>query len=98
MLGIAGRATPGPLEVRLGSGNNACTALASAHPDHFDQFFADFLPDYACKPGIALRWEANRDFAATFDPSTCAELIREVVRLREQVEDSKMRPLQRSED
>jgi hypothetical protein len=42
--------------------------------------------------------QADARQMATFDPATCAELIREVVRLREQIEDSKMRPLQWSED
>lgn len=56
------KATPAPLEARIGSGNNVCTALASNNPTAFDDFVCDVLPDYACKPGIATRWEANRDF------------------------------------
>ena len=33
--------------------------------------------------------EANREHYAAFDPTTCAELMREVLRLREQIADIK---------
>lgn len=54
-------ATPGPLGARLGSGQNVCTALASEAENAFDEFVCDVLPDYACQPGTATRWEANRN-------------------------------------
>lgn len=58
---LIAKATPAPLETRLGSGHNVCTALASAATGSFDEFVCDVLPDYACRPGKSPRWEANRN-------------------------------------
>lgn len=86
------KATPAPLETRIGSGNNVCTALASNNPATFDDFVCDVLPDYACKPGIATRWEANREFiqhAYSDIPALCATVraLKEVGRHNAQLVD-----------
>lgn len=86
MKEAAVRATPGQLEARLGSGNNVCTAVASIDPSCFDEFFADVLPDYACKPGIALRWEANREFLIACSPANVSALIAERDELEAELE------------
>lgn len=82
----ANAATPGPLEARLGSGNNVCTALASIATATFDEFVCDVLPDYACNLGITPRWEANRNFIEhvfTDIPALCRTLRAQQAALRD---------------
>ena len=83
LLEVAEKATPGPFEVfpiKTVAGDTAGFTWGKYLSDNrdADHFWSSELVSFN-----------DATYYSTFDPTTCAELVREVLRLREQVADIK---------